>query len=143
MPNEYIMTPEGRREMTDEEQAKINASRVKGIEEIKQEIEAKTQELLAKGLEYPAGSGVMHSLTDERLAKYNAAKARQSMLSYPRRFKASNGHIIVLKDDSEFSRFDGSLTLKYQEIVDGELDLLEKLYKASTQEEIDAIKDNR
>jgi len=143
MPNEYIMTPQGRREMTDAEQAKVDASRVKTLKMRKAEVEAKTRKLLEQGLEYPAGSGIMHALTEERLQVYNAAKARMDLLSYPRRFKASSGDIISLINEEAFVDFDNKLTAKYTQIVDQELDLLEALYNANGQEELDAVIDNR
>ena len=140
---EYKYGPNGREEITGAELEALIASRVKTLPVRKAEIEERTQELLQQGLEYPADSGIMHSLTEERLSVYNAAKARQEGLSYPRRFKSSNGHILSLASEEAFVAFDNALTVRYLQIMEGELDLLEALYNAETQEELDAIEDNR
>jgi len=143
MPNEYKMTPQGRVELTDEEQAQAIASRVKGLEVRKREVEEKTRLLLREGVEYPASSGIYHALTDDRLATYTAAKTRQDKLKYPRRFKARTGDIISLSSKAAHDAFDDVLLTKYTKVMDGELDLLEALYSAGSQAELDAIVDNR
>lgn len=139
------------RQLTAQEQAALEASRLASLPSLKaakvREIEDKTQRILARGVEYPAGSGTWHALTVDRIATQTAAKSRANALSWPRRFKARSAAgaaaTYTVTNAAAFELFDAALTAAYAAAMDAELDLLEAVAAAATPAELAAVSDNR
>ena len=106
-------------------------------------IQSHTLALKENGVEWPANSGVMHSLTDDRIAVYNGAQIRKGVLSYPRKFIGKSGKIVSAANQTAHNDFDATLMARYIALEDIGIQLIEACHAATTTAELEAIVDDR
>lgn len=106
-------------------------------------IEAKTRKLEQQGVEWPAGSGAMHSLAADRIAVYNGAQLRKAGLGYPRKFVGKDGKVVQAANSQAHDQFDATLMARFIAINDIGIELIEAVNAATTTAELEAIVDDR